>query len=137
MTYISLHRGGGSLSDIKRIISQYTDQSNNLISLINDLTLAKQFIVFDLKRPKNDPLSIRVRWDTSLSSISNHPNSISDHHWKSSKFNPYGQKILAEAKKNGALIDLVKNIPSPEVRKKLLVKEVQVKNGITWAKYIY
>lgn len=57
-THISLHRGTGSLPDIKRIISQYTDHIESLVSVINDLTLKKEFIVFDLGRSKDDPLSI-------------------------------------------------------------------------------
>jgi len=62
-THISLHRGAGSLLDIKRIISQYTDQSQqseNLVPIIDDLTLKKEFIIFDLRRSRSDPLSIRV-----------------------------------------------------------------------------
>jgi hypothetical protein len=148
VTYISLHRGAGSLADVKRIISLYTEHSNRIAPVIDDLTLKKEFIIFDLRRPKDDPLSIRIRWDTSLSSNLNDPslegpesslisevngNDINDN----SKFNSYGQKVLAEAKANGTLISLAKNMPSPEGRKKLLAKGVWVKNGITWAKYIY
>src|ERR1044072_2216704 len=60
INYISLHRGAGSLSDIKRIISQYTDQSASLAPAIDELTLKKEFIVFDLRRSQNDPLLIKV-----------------------------------------------------------------------------
>src|SRR3984957_1802459 len=59
-TYISLHRGGGSLSDIKRIIRQYTEHSDSLAPIIDDLTLKREFIVLDLRRSRDDPLSIRV-----------------------------------------------------------------------------
>ncbi|CAJ0755671.1 5284_t:CDS:2, partial [Entrophospora sp. SA101] len=55
---ISLHRGG-SLFDIKNIISRYTGPSDNLISKIDDLTMKQEFVVFDLRWSKNDPLSIR------------------------------------------------------------------------------
>ncbi|RHZ46795.1 hypothetical protein Glove_606g36 [Diversispora epigaea] len=79
INYISLHRGGGSLLDIKRIISQYTEHSNSLASVIDDLTLKKEFIVFDLRRSRDDPLSIRVQWDTSFKSIINHSRSNLDH----------------------------------------------------------
>src|SRR5271170_286111 len=34
ITYISLHRGGGSLPDIKRIIRQYTEHSDALAPMI-------------------------------------------------------------------------------------------------------
>ncbi|GBB91335.1 hypothetical protein RclHR1_18570004 [Rhizophagus clarus] len=60
VNYISLHGGHGSLSDIKHIISQYTNESNSLVPIIDKLTLSREFIVFDLRRPKTDSLSIRV-----------------------------------------------------------------------------
>jgi hypothetical protein len=69
VNYISLHRGARSLADIKRIISQYTDHAGTLAPVIDDLTLKKEFIVFDLRRSRNNLLSIRVRWDTSLRSV--------------------------------------------------------------------
>jgi hypothetical protein len=69
ITHILLHRGAGSYQDIQRIISQYTDQSERLAPVIDDLTLKKEFIIFDLRRSRSDPLSIRVRWDTSLRSV--------------------------------------------------------------------
>ena len=81
VNYISLHGGHGSLTDTKRIIRQYTEESESLAPVIDDLTLQREFVVFDLRRSKNDPLSIRIRWDTSLSSISDSsqfdPSSIS------------------------------------------------------------
>jgi hypothetical protein len=167
VTYISLHRGAGSLADIKRIISLYTEHSDRLAPIIDDLTRKKEFIVLDHRRPKDDPLSIRIRWDVSLweySKSNSHPNSNLDHehsHFSldqdhsssildhpssnlvrsqingSSKFNPWGQKLLKDAKINGTLIDIAKNMPSPADRKKILAKDVQVKNGIVWAKYVY
>ncbi|CAB4441470.1 unnamed protein product [Rhizophagus irregularis] len=70
VNYISLHGGHGSLTDTKRIIRQYTEKSESLAPVIDDLTLQREFVVFDLRKSKNDPLSIRVRWDTSLDSIS-------------------------------------------------------------------
>ena len=61
ITYISLHRGGDSLSDIKRIIRQYTEHSDSLAPIIDDLTLKREFIVLDLRRSRDNPLSIRVQ----------------------------------------------------------------------------
>ena len=153
VTYISLHRGAGSLADIKRIVSLYTTEDvDNIASTIDDLTRKKEFIIFDHRRPRDDPLSIRVRWDTSFRTVldilkknQDHPASINEHlspvldglaHMKS-KFNPYGQKVLKDAKINGTLISIAKNMPSPEERKKLLAQGVQVKNSIIWAKYVY
>ncbi|GES90794.1 hypothetical protein RCL_jg14365.t1 [Rhizophagus clarus] len=69
VNYISLYGGHGSLNDIKRIIRQYTNELDSLAPIIDELTLSREFIVFDLRRPKTDPLSIRVQWDTSLRTI--------------------------------------------------------------------
>ncbi|RHZ81724.1 hypothetical protein Glove_117g585 [Diversispora epigaea] len=105
----SVYKGGGSLLDIKRIISQYTEHSNSLASVIDDLTLKKEFII------------------NILSSIEN----------RSSKFSSYGQKAILEVKKNGLLIDFARNISIPKERKILLADEIIVKNSDTWTKYIF
>src|ERR1043166_1414981 len=127
-TYISLHRGSGNLLDLKRIISPYTEHPESLAPVIDDLTLKKEFIILDLRRSKDDPLSIRVRWDTSLRSIMDNSHTILDQSkinhrsimdqsqinlgsvnntFGSSnsldKFSPYGKKAIVEAKKNGTL----------------------------------
>jgi hypothetical protein len=60
VNYISLHGGHGSLTDTKRIIHQYTEESESLAPVIDNLTLQREFIIFDLRRSKTDPLSIRV-----------------------------------------------------------------------------
>jgi hypothetical protein len=170
VNYISLHGGHGSLADTKRIIRQYTEESESLAPVIDNLTLQREFIVFDLRRSKNDPLSIRVRWDTSLKSIceqsqSDH-SSISDQSQSDrssisdrsqfdhssisvpsqsdrssisvlSKFTPYGQKAISEAKKNGWLLTFAQNFPLPLERKSLLVDPSKVKNSGIWAKYVF
>jgi len=135
LTYISLHRGSGNLLDLKRIISPYTEHPENLVPVIDDLTLKKEFIILDLRRSKDDPLSIRVRWDTSLRSILDQSHTILDQSQKQSninpgsvnntfglsngldKFSPYGQKAIVEAKKNGTLVDFARNTPTPKERK--------------------
>ncbi|PKK59355.1 hypothetical protein RhiirC2_794942 [Rhizophagus irregularis] len=61
INYISLHGGHGSLTDTKRIICQYTEESESLAPVIDDLTLQREFVVFDLRRSKSDPLLIWVR----------------------------------------------------------------------------
>ena len=140
ITYISLHIGGGSLSDIKKIIKQYTEFSDTLAPVIDDLTLKREFIIFDLRRSKLDPLSIRVRWDTPLSSInSESQNDIRTMNVISvlSKFSQYGQKVISEAKKNDSLIEFAKNMPSPKERKLLLAKGIHTKNSEIWAKYVF
>src|SRR5436190_3570249 len=144
VNYISLHRGAGSLPDIKRIVSQYTEHSDILAPVIDDLTLKKEFIVFDLRRSRDDPLSIRVRWDTSLRSILDQSqinpsliNVVSEIEYKSSQFSSYGQKAIAEAKKNDSLIEFAKNYPSPKERKILLAEGITAKNKEIWARYIF
>jgi hypothetical protein len=52
--------GHGSLTDTKRIIRQYTEESESLAPVIDNLTLQREFIIFDLQRSKTDPLLIRV-----------------------------------------------------------------------------
>ena len=144
ITYISLHVGGGSLFDIKKIIKQYTEHSETLAPIIDEITLKKEFIVFDLRRSKNDPLSIRVRWDTSLRAYidemrtNNTPNTVNViENEIASKFSSYGQKVVREAKKNGLLIDFAKNMPSPKERKILLAEGVKTKNSDIWARYVF
>ena len=151
INYISLHRGAGSLSDIKRIISQYTEHSDTLAPVIDDLTLKKEFIVFDLRRSRDDPLSIRVRWDTSLRSILDQsqiePRSILDQsssvnvlsmtNLRSNIFSSYGREAIAEAKKNGLLIEYAKNFPSPKERKVLLAEGIIAKNKDIWTRYVF
>jgi hypothetical protein len=139
VNYISLHGGHRSLTDTKRIIRQYTEESKSLAPVIDNLTLQREFIIFDLRHSKTNPLSIRVRWDTSLRAISdqsqinhssisdqsqiNHSSisdrSQSDHSSISVllKFTPYGQKAISEAKKNGWLLTFARNFPLPLIRK--------------------
>jgi hypothetical protein len=144
VNYISLHGGHGSLSDTKRIISQYTEESETIAPIIDELTLQKEFVIFDLRRSRNDPLSIRVRWDTSLRSILDQSQinlrssqinlkSIQDQ----SKFSLYGQKAVAEAKKNGKLVEFASSYPSPKERRSLLADKVDAKNSDIWIKYVF
>ncbi|GBC49329.2 hypothetical protein GLOIN_2v1874888 [Rhizophagus irregularis DAOM 181602=DAOM 197198] len=135
VNYISLHGGHGSLTDTKRIIRQYTGESESLAPVIDDLTLQREFIVFDLRRSKSDPLSIRVRWDTSLSSITDQSqfdpssNSVQSPFDPSlnpvrSKFSPYGQKAVAEAKKLPKFLAKVRDrTAKTEIPKSETVKE--------------
>ena len=115
-SYISLHRGGGNLYDIKNIISRYTEYSDHLAPIIDDLTLKQEFIVFDLRRSKNDPLSIRVRWDKPLETKNsvNIIQSISQ-----SKFSIAGQEAISQAKKENRLVKFARSMPSPNKRKEL------------------
>jgi len=133
-SYISLHRGGGNLYDIKNIISRYTEYSDHLAPIIDDLTLKQEFIVFDLRRSKNDPLSIRVRWDKPLETKNsvNIIQSISQ-----SKFSIAGQEAISQAKKENRLVKFARSMPSPNKRKELLSEGIQAKNSDTWARLVY
>src|SRR5204862_2488577 len=113
-------------------LTPYTEHPENLVPVIDDLTLKKEFIILDFRRSKDDPLSIRVRWDTSLRSILDQSHTILDQSQKQSsinpdsvnntfgssngldKFSPYGQKAIVEAKKNGTLVDFARNMPTPK-----------------------
>ena len=44
VTYISLHRGAGSLADVKRIVRLYTEHSESLASVIDDLTRKRNLL---------------------------------------------------------------------------------------------
>ncbi len=144
ITYISLHRGGGSLTDIKRIISNYTEHTEAIAPAIDDLTLKKEFIVFDLRKPRDDPLSIRVRWDTSLRALladSNNKvsaiNVITINEPLTSKFSSYGQNAIHQAKKNNMLVEFACNFPLLKERKTLLADKVTVKNRDIWTRYVF
>jgi hypothetical protein len=54
-----------------------------------------------------------------------------------SKFSPYGQKAIAEAKKSSQLVRFAQEFPSPKERKHLLVPGVLAKNADTWIKYVF
>jgi hypothetical protein len=146
ITHISLHRGADSYQDIQRIISQYTDQSERLAPVIDDFTLKKEFIIFDLRRSRSDPLSIRVRWDTSLRSVidqfqinleSVHNISQTEQIHRVRRWSSYGQKTIVQAKRDGSLVDFARNMPSLKERKKLLANGVSAKNSDIWARYIF
>ena len=57
---------GSSHEDIFKIIRCYTDNVKNAFMVINSYLRKKEFIVFDLTRPKDDPLAIRLKFDTPL-----------------------------------------------------------------------
>jgi hypothetical protein len=54
-----------------------------------------------------------------------------------SKFTPYGEKAIAEAKKAGQLAEFAQNYPTPAERKMLLVDPSKVKNSDIWARYVF
>ena len=55
-----------SHEDISKIIRHYTDDVKNASMVINSYLRKGEFVVFDLTRPEDDPLAIRLRFDTPL-----------------------------------------------------------------------
>src|SRR5205814_6347517 len=54
-----------------------------------------------------------------------------------SRFSSYGQKAIAEAKKNDSLVEFAKNYPSPKERKALLANKVSAKNKNIWVRLVF
>ena len=55
-----------SYEDVSKIIRCYTNDVKNASLVINSYLWRDEFIVFDLTRPEDDPLAIRLRFDTPL-----------------------------------------------------------------------
>ena len=51
---------------ISKIIRRYTDDVTNASMVINSYLCKGEFVVFDLTRPEDDLLAIRLRFDTPL-----------------------------------------------------------------------
>ena len=51
---------------MSKIIGRYTDNVKNASKVINSYLRKNEFIVFDLTRSEDDPLAIRLRFDTPL-----------------------------------------------------------------------
>ena len=66
LTHITLHKGGASLKDVRRIVSEHTEHAQNVAQKIHRNLMEHEFIVFDLRRSASDPLAIRHRWDLPL-----------------------------------------------------------------------
>ena len=53
------------------------------------------------------------------------------------KFSIYGQNVVAEANRDGLLVEFARNLPNPKERKKLLADGVMAKNRDIWARYVF
>ena len=51
---------------MSKIAGRYTDNMKNASMVINSYLRRGEFIVFDLTRPEDNPLAIRLRFDTPL-----------------------------------------------------------------------
>jgi A32 protein len=66
VSHIVLLRGSASLKDLRRIVSEHTEQSTKIAQKIHQKLSKYDFVVFDLMRAYDDPLAIRHRWDLPL-----------------------------------------------------------------------
>jgi Poxvirus A32 protein len=65
-SHIVICNSGSSHEDISKIIRRYTDDVKNASMVINSYLRKGEFVVFDLTRSEDDPLAIRLRFDTPL-----------------------------------------------------------------------
>ncbi|CAG8567726.1 6957_t:CDS:1, partial [Scutellospora calospora] len=52
--------------DIHRIVRQYTDDPKTASKIIDKHLRDRNFVVFDFTKAIDDPLTIRLGWDTPL-----------------------------------------------------------------------
>ncbi|CAG8464659.1 13324_t:CDS:10 [Cetraspora pellucida] len=64
--YLVLFNSGSSYKDVFKIIHRYTNNVKNTLIVINSYLCKGKFIVFDLDRPEDNPLAIRLRFNTLL-----------------------------------------------------------------------
>ncbi|RHZ57347.1 hypothetical protein Glove_390g81 [Diversispora epigaea] len=65
-SHLVIFNSGSSHEDISKIIRRYTDDVKNASMVINSYLRKGEFIVFDLDKPEDDPLAIRLKFDTPL-----------------------------------------------------------------------
>ncbi|PKK59160.1 hypothetical protein RhiirC2_720015 [Rhizophagus irregularis] len=56
-----IYNAGSNSQDVSKIIGRYTDDVKDASMVINSYLRRGEFIVFDLSRPEDDPLAIRLR----------------------------------------------------------------------------
>ena len=66
VSHLVMFRGRGSREDICRVVRQYTDDPKKASKIIDKHLRNQNFIVFDFTKAINDPLAIRLGWDTPL-----------------------------------------------------------------------
>ncbi|RHZ84988.1 hypothetical protein Glove_74g155 [Diversispora epigaea] len=66
ISHLALFRGSGSRDDICRIVRQYTDDPKKASKIIDKHLRDRNFVVFDFTKAVDDPLSVRLGWDTPL-----------------------------------------------------------------------
>ncbi|GBB96570.1 hypothetical protein RclHR1_27880002 [Rhizophagus clarus] len=94
----------------------------------------------DLRSSKNDSRMITDSSKIDLRSSKNDSRMILESSKNDlSRFTSYGQKAIAEAKKNNLLEEFAQNFPSPKERKLYLKQDAlsKAKNSDIWAKYVF
>ena len=66
ISHLALFRGNGSREDICRIVHQYTDDPKKASKIIDKHLQDRKFVVFDFTKAVDDPLAVRLGWDTPL-----------------------------------------------------------------------
>ncbi|CAB4425234.1 unnamed protein product [Rhizophagus irregularis] len=66
ISHLVMFRGSGSREDICRVVRQYTDDPKKASKIIDKHLRNQNFIVFDFTKAIDDPLAIRLGWDTPL-----------------------------------------------------------------------
>ena len=66
ISHLALFRGSRSRDDICRIIRQYTDDPKKASKIIDKNLRERNFVVFDFTKTVDDPLAIRLGWDSIL-----------------------------------------------------------------------
>ena len=66
ITHLALFRGAGSRDDISRVVHQYTNDPKKASKIIDKHLRDQNFVVFDFTKPVDNPLAIRLGWDTPL-----------------------------------------------------------------------
>ena len=66
ISHLCLFRGSGSRDDISRIVRQYTDNPKKASKIIDKHLRDREFVVFDFTKAVDDPLAVRLGWDTPL-----------------------------------------------------------------------
>jgi hypothetical protein len=65
-SHLVVFNSGSSHENISKIIKRYTDDVKNASMVINSYLRKGEFVVFDLTKPEDDPLAIRLRFDPPL-----------------------------------------------------------------------
>ncbi|CAG8540134.1 16125_t:CDS:2 [Cetraspora pellucida] len=64
--HILLFNSDSSPQDVSKIVDQYTDDVKSASMVINSYLYKSEFILFDLNKAEDDPLAIRLRFNTLL-----------------------------------------------------------------------